>query len=226
MPRKPLLSSAPMQQTAVAAAMAAVFVVSMLLAWFVSRGAPAQAPAAAQQLIVSKTAELPGLTIEVPRDWQRRATLEAHFDQRLGGSNSHVWIDPSRDTRGILVTSLRLDEPATPVAVRDEAIRRGLLTPVEAQTFELIGPQVLFEHNGVPGVSVVGISAAEEGVVHQEHFIAVVSGDGLTHWLFYLSDRLQPGEQPGALLKQNADLFRNVLQSAELSAQARDQPAL
>lgn len=149
--------------------------------------------------------DLGGLTVTLPDRW--RSADASDLPQDL---TPRRFADPQRPTR--LVTVLRVP---TPAAWDPAAVMRAALPP-------LLGPGVqtldALDHvpHRLPAVEWSGVSPTPDGLF-RAHMAAVVSGSPNVHWLLYVTDRVQPNEDPSTVLRSNLGLLRGLIQSATLT---------
>lgn len=172
---------------------------------------------AAQRLVVSRAPAAPvvrmnevradDLLFNLPASWQRVQTPP--------GRRSAVvaWVDADRPSRRlglIRVTVARGVQP--PIVIQrflplfmGQAAARGV------QTFRLDD----FPHPGLRVVEWAGASKDDDDDTRL-HLAADLTADGGTHYLFYLTDEADPGEDPRAVYGRSLDLLRGVHQSARI----------
>lgn len=195
MARQPRFHSLRTQNLVVAAIMLSLLMGSLALGF----GLGLRRAGAAEAPLVNR--DVTGLTLRLPETWKPAGTVELPH-----GRTAARFADTKRPTRVLLAIRVRTEQPTPP-----QDVLRGVLPtlwpPGLAETVETGSAQVAFK----PPYAVAEWVGASTSGGQLLHVAADLTKDNSVHWLLYLTDRLQPGDDARDVLDSNLGLLRSVL---------------
>jgi hypothetical protein len=202
MPRPPLFESSWARQSAVTAALGAVFVAAMLLAGLTT---------------MRSTVELPGATVGVPGTWQR-LTTEAQNQQGV-----EMYALSAEGQQRFIATAFQFEQRVPPAAARARfqqlqaaLAQRGEVTfdsPASWEATEL-------DRDRFVGARYFGTTRfVYRGARFQRlHFVSVLTPDsGRTYWALYFTDVTPYGRETNEIIAGDRALMQEIEQSLNLT---------
>ncbi len=185
--------------------MLALLIGSLVLA---SGVAVARAPQAVVPTLNEVTAG--DLTFHLPTRWAR---VQPSAEDR---SAAAVWVDAQRTTRRLGLIRVSGPQPVDAHAVIQRYVPM-FMGAAATEGVRTIGAAVS-PHPHLDVLEWAGASRTAPASDPRLHLAADLTADHQTHYLFYLTDEVNPGENGRVVLLRNLALLRAVHQSARLAA--------